>query len=85
MASEGGGAAIGELRLVEVRREAVEVVNQRQTFSGVDFDVRGAGLPVRGDDYDGLWFEGLGDFAADGLEARVDWVGGVFENVGAEG
>jgi hypothetical protein len=40
-------------------------------------------LPVRAEDDDGFGFYFLRDFAADGLQFRVGWVGVVFEEVGA--
>ena len=43
------------------------------------------GLPVGGDDEEGLWFDGVGDFVAEGLEGGVGWVVGVFDQIWSAG
>lgn len=64
-------------------REAIEVIQQRVSLRGVDFDgVRLLGLPVRAEDDDGFGFDGVEDLVAEFAELRIHWVGGVVHYVG---
>ncbi len=64
--------------------EAIEVVQQRLPFGGVDFDGVGVyGLPMRAENEDRAGFDALRYFAADRLEAGVCRVGGIVHCVGA--
>jgi len=64
--------------------EAVEVVQQRFLFGGVDFDSVGTvGLPVSAEDKNGAGFDLLSNLPADGFEAGVYWVSDVVHCGGA--
>lgn len=76
-------AGVGVLHGVVVVGEAVVVVDEFLGGGGVDLHGGGVGLPVGGEDDDGFGFYLRGDFAADGLQFAVGWVGVVFEEVGA--
>lgn len=80
-ASEGGGAAVRELRVVVVCGEAVEVVDQVGLLGDVDLDDVRLALPVRREDDDALGLDKLGDLFADFDELRVDGVGGLVHDV----
>lgn len=78
-----GGSGSRESRFVEVVGETVEIVDEVcRAIAVVEVDLGGGGLPVRGENDDGLGLDFLNDFLADGLEDGVDGVFGVVLDVG---